>query len=483
MRTRNETIAPVPINIRSESSKAYYSRSTGAYLGVLSYAINKWWTPAYSRETLFEAASDLQEKNTRSTWNKFEHYRRSATFNVLAGFPLGSWYYPASSTYYQKVYTLPAWCLAASPNFVEAFGSLSSPSKGLPSLYKVDEYGFIPDPVGLNTLIGHSLKAMLPQIKPELSLPNSIYELKDYRGLVRNVRKLVSKLDVDQVLSTWKRIKRIPGHLKRGLKGQMTLAQITGGGAGAYLQAEFNILPTLSDISAVQNALNNVRKEVEKLLSCEAKRLTRHFTCELGDYSDYDQRVTGLSMPYITFASTPGGVGVDGKMQSQTSDVHRYAEYEIAQFHAEIEYSYYLSQFQREHAMLLGLLDKLGVNLNPSIIWNAIPWSFVVDWVLGVNRWLDQFKLSNMEPLTIIHRYLWSVTIKRRLTVDFSPGRGYAGIGNPQTRIVQVVEEAYKRAPAQLTTSNITASGVSLKEFSLAGALAISRRRVKRRRH
>lgn len=60
-------------------------------------------------------------------------------------------------------------------------------------------------------------------------------------------------------------------------------------------------------------------------------------------------------------------------------------------------------------------LDTLGVELNPRIIWDAIPYSFVVDWFLGVGRYLDQFRVDALElPIVLLDSY---VQYKEKLVV------------------------------------------------------------------
>lgn len=45
----------------------------------------------------------------------------------------------------------------------------------------------------------------------------------------------------------------------------------------------------------------------------------------------------------------------------------------------------------------LGLaMDKLGLNANPAIIWDLIPFSFVVDYFVRIGDWLERFKRSNL---------------------------------------------------------------------------------------
>jgi hypothetical protein len=162
----------------------------------------------------------------------------------------------------------------------------------------------------------------------------------------------------------------------------------------------------------------------------------------------------------------------------------RQVSYDASAFHAEIEYNYNYTQYQTEHARLLGLLDYFGVNLNPQIIWNAIPWSFVVDWVFSVGRFLDRFKVSNMEPKINIRRYLWSIKRKRtvvttRYTIPIeSWWHPPLKLSHHRTVPASVVEEtAYRRQVGLPGSSLIESSGVSLKEFTLGAALVLSRRR------
>jgi hypothetical protein len=39
-------------------------------------------------------------------------------------------------------------------------------------------------------------------------------------------------------------------------------------------------------------------------------------------------------------------------------------------------------------------LDLFGANLNPAIVWNAIPFSFVVDWFLKVGDYFDKMEVQ-----------------------------------------------------------------------------------------
>lgn len=57
--------------------------------------------------------------------------------------------------------------------------------------------------------------------------------------------------------------------------------------------------------------------------------------------------------------------------------------------------------------VLRGLLDSLGFELNPRIIWDAIPFTFVIDWFFGVGSWLDRFRIDALElPIALVDSFL-----------------------------------------------------------------------------
>jgi hypothetical protein len=146
-------------------------------------------------------------------------------------------------------------------------------------------------------------------------------------------------------------------------------------------------------------------------------------------------------------------------------------------FYAQIEYSYTYTRFQEKYASILGYLDYFGVNLNLAILWNAIPWSFVVDWVIGVSRFLDQFKVLALLPDTRIHQYSWSWKVARvtRLTVK--------GVAcplpdelMPRVELPPILETLYRRDVGIPTESPLIAGGLSLKELTLGAALLVPRK-------
>lgn len=399
--------------------------------------------------TSFEAYTPNSDRH-RKAWKSFEHYRafHSKPEPTLLqvrrsiqpdGYPIHDIYsgYVPGGTFLGT-----GW---------DAFGDVGLPISGLPGMYipRVTDGGFVPPPDSLDQLIAQSLRSMLPLVKAELSLPNSVYELRDWRHLPSMVSRMAQFTR----------------------QGYLTLRNILRGTSEQYLNYKFNIAPMLSDICGIRTALSKIERRINALINNAGKRQVKHFNFTWIEYPDVFETKRDTQWTVIPY-----------DMNESLGYFHmfRNVRYSASVFHAQISYNYIYERYQVAHAQLLGLLDALGVNLNPRIIWAAIPWSFVIDWVIGIGRWLDQFKQLNMEPRINILSYLWSIKRQRTVTI----GRFHAATSaggrwpeGPWVACPTLVETAYRRQVQMPSTASIISSGLDSTEFSLGAALVLSRGR------
>lgn len=73
--------------------------------------------------------------------------------------------------------------------------------------------------------------------------------------------------------------------------------------------------------------------------------------------------------------------------------------------------------------MLRAYLDALGFELNPRIIWDAVPFTFVLDWFFGIGSWLERHKHDTLE-LPFLHvdsyvHYREDVKVSSELKMNF----------------------------------------------------------------
>jgi hypothetical protein len=225
--------------------------------------------------------------------------------------------------------------------------------------------------------------------------------------------------------------------------------------ADAYLQEKFNVGPLISDIMGCVNTLKSVRGKVDKLRREAGTMRKRYYVRSLVD-----------TYPDIVHIGSQDLNAAYYVVQDKIASYRTHCHSSLAKFVVSMSYKYDLPHMSEQEMLVKAYLDSLGVNLNPAIIWNAIPWSFVVDWVLGIGQFLDQFKARNIEPTVHIQSCCWSFHHKRQVSFN-------GGVGG--TQIAYWDEDSYLREPTFPGLSSIRSSGLSLTESSLAAALAVGR--------
>jgi len=454
---------------RSETDPAHplYAEMTCGVHGSQEYYNVQFWIDEFNRRYEIYTPNSSKFHGGRS-WKSFEHYKcengpMPAKQQTLLHH-CTYWDYP--SHYGTTVIEDPLFGYYQEWNgfTVAPFGIAGSPDQGLPAFveYRPDG-GFIPPPGDIDGLVSRALRSMLPSIKSELSIINSLIELKDFK---RPIRSILQYFKGNSALS------KVSASLKyvRSLRNK-TLREVFQTAAGGYLQARFNFLPLISDIRAVYTALSRTERRINDLITRSGRKQNKHWMFRWQEYPD-TYEIGNEGWPVASWAYIP----------NPRINSIRKCTYSPTVFHAQIQYNYNYTEYQLAHAQVLAHLDALGVNFNPAIIWNAIPWSFVVDWVIGVSRWLDSFKVENMKPKINICNFCWS--IKRERVIQIEKGISSDPIAGYKSRstLPLTYQTAYRRSVGIPSVSSLTTSGVSSDEFTLGAALVIAQRRRRTRR-
>jgi hypothetical protein len=158
--------------------------------------------------------------------------------------------------------------------------------------------------------------------------------------------------------------------------------------AGLHLNYNFGWKPTIGDVEAMVNAITGFQKKLADFLKETNKVLHRHTVIE--------KKVKTGSGIYVP----PIGYGL-------RRDV--YWKYSLSKtISAHVVYKPQPLKVMGEYEFVVrSLLDSLGFELNPRIIWDRLPFSFVVDWFFGVGRFLETFKYDTLElPIQYVDSYL-----------------------------------------------------------------------------
>lgn len=461
------------INVRPSSlERVWFSPYPGKDQAVPQFYLDEG---PISADFIVEAFDSLYEKYTpnsqgsHNVWKDFQHYKRAGELPNTS-MPVRQWttFWNGSSDgspygwWGHLGYHLDRAC------GFRGYGGLSNPTEGLTALDATPdaEGWFIPKPADWERLIQQALSSMMPSIKQEVSILNSIHELKDFASLKHSFRDALSLTVALKAI----RQKNLAGKLFTRIYKIEILREVLRNTSSGYLQWSFNIAPLIRDVKGLIAALRTVERRLNALITSAAKTQRKHYIVPLSELRDSDETTAMTGLGYPQWGRTAA------------SKSRRLVYSEPSKFHVMIEYNYNYTQFQLEHARVLSYLDAIGVNLNPAILWNATKWSFVVDWIISVGRWLDQFKVVNMKPVVNIRRALWSVSRRRRIICTYDLYGDYPPSYDQSNCPASVVHEtAYRRQVFTPTTSSLLASGLTLKEFSLGAALVTSRKRRHKR--
>lgn len=103
-------------------------------------------------------------------------------------------------------------------------------------------------------------------------------------------------------------------------------------------------------------------------------------------------------------------------------------------------------------------LDALGFELNPKIVWDAIPFTFVIDWFFDVGGWLQRHKYDTLElPVMLVDSCL---QCKEDLTITYySTDTSTAYSPTLRSAVSEVNRKIFHRLPIFPDQSAATAAG------------------------
>lgn len=316
-----------------------------------------------------------------------------------------------------------------------------------------------------------ALQNMLPSVSDGFSLVNFLIELKDFRKLWASFMERKGRISTILTGSS-----AYGGDLDKALR-KRTVSQMSS----SYLNYSFAWAPFVQDIQTMWDKAWSVDQKLADIWKRASTPQTRHFTKQVysNDLNGSEKFVLGapLSPDVYDFASP---------YTAQTAYIARRERWlEAGVYHATIRYTYKVPGVLGARNTIKGYMDALGVRLDPSIIWNAIPLSFLLDWVVNVGGFLRRFSVDNLGLVTTIEDFCAS--FKSETVVDIAVGQLNAQeAGDPDiylnpARLTQAgfITSKYYDRRTDLTGlfSAMSTSNLNTRELSLGAALVGSRAR------
>lgn len=228
--------------------------------------------------------------------------------------------------------------------------------------------------------------------KEQISVLNSIYELKDIAASLRRISEHLAWAAFRA--SAGKAVAReFLSGLAKATTDPVTMVKYL---VGFDLAWKFGWKPFLADIQTVLSALANLESKHQALLQ-------GWYPC-VGSHED-TKTETQTVFSNAQFGSIPtlrGTLGVtrDTKMRTTAGVMRKLSPYAIA---------------HPDNTKLRMLQEQLGLHLTSNVVWEAVPFSFVVDWVLPIQTFLEQFNGSPVPADYVISGQKW---ITRKSVTD-----------------------------------------------------------------
>jgi hypothetical protein len=297
-----------------------------------------------------------------------------------------------------------------------------------------------------------ALSSMLPSMAKGVSLVNFILELKDFKHLVKGREALIASFK--------RTIRRLKG--KNREKSLIKLA------SEGVLLKEFAIDPFISDVSKIIKDLINLESRLAELIRRQGTPQTRHYSIPI--------EVSGVSPGRQYIASNLlGSYTWSGKVH-QIWEFYAREYLLLPTYTATVRYTYRLNMEYITRTRVI--LDTLGVRLDPSILWNAIPFSFMVDWFVDIQGLLARFSTDNLGIDVSIEDFCSSVKSvvlfdyvaqHREQVQPYTAPWYYYGVAVPLGRVRTSHYERRTKVPSIF--SALKTSGLSGREAFLTSAM------------
>lgn len=253
-----------------------------------------------------------------------------------------------------------------------------------------------PDPVPMN-LSGWGAKGWnrTYPTHPIYSMGVSLLELRDVERSVSSLRSVARGFS-DLAFSKKKRtFGQFLSDLRKGSKYM----------ADNYLNTQFGWIPFAQDLEAMVNYQENLRKKLLWLRRKNGKSIRRRVTLDAGGFSEnIDRNVAPLSTCSPVFVSS---LYSSGNSNSQPFPIVKNYDRKIwfvAKYRLWIPELAGVAPLLRDHTRLKAQL--YGIDLDPSIIYKVIPWTWLLDWFFSVGAILQNIYLRAKMQVVAVYAYV-----------------------------------------------------------------------------
>lgn len=217
--------------------------------------------------------------------------------------------------------------------------------------------------------------SMQPRFEGEISMLNFIYEMKDFRDIAKYALRLRSGFMWDNLLES----------LRKSLPE--CAAQPTKTAAQLHLVNAFAIKPLVADLLAIdQMLLKTVDDAQSQFAESGSKFQKKH-------YSEIINQA---------------GSWTNGEYNDSNMRFMKYGNVTVDRFTATLRYQYKYNV----RSNWVAFMRYWGLRPTAEVIWNAVPFSFIVDYFIKIG---NSLKAMELDPNVMLTRYQYCESVKRTL--------------------------------------------------------------------
>lgn len=208
--------------------------------------------------------------------------------------------------------------------------------------------------------------------------------------------------ELNELGALFKQLKALRRWLRAVIGGErkLTWGRLCDEIAGGTLGVAFGILPLISDLAAIWQTLTRFQVDKARLEDLRGKSLFQ----TLGrDSFPFEDNLIQDALPLDSLPIDFGGIGPAASMTFEGYRADLYWIYtanvsdnkpSASFFRSGIGYNYSLPEAKSRLARVRQYLSAFGVDADLAIVWNATPWTFLLDWFIGVSGFLHSQRVS-----------------------------------------------------------------------------------------
>lgn len=205
-----------------------------------------------------------------------------------------------------------------------------------------------------------------------------------------------------------------------------TIKKVARKAAWANLAYQFAVRPTVSDAMKAIKTLQSYKQSLSRLINEAGQSQRRHYSRPV------DNHVTLPADIFIDPGSSAFG--------ATSTTIRRMEWVTRPKYCASMYFTYDTSALRGNFGRINYLLNAFGINRPASILWEAIPYSFVVDWFVNVGDVIGSVEDAIANPLPIvIHDFSESLKWEYRTRAEWRLDNVY------KCDIAQVSVKSYSR--------------------------------------